>query len=123
MVTILEKVLLHATHAIDDSWTLPYDLQLYEKDVDLKQLTTQLRMLPGILCVYNEKNPQTVLKRVTNLCDVINDVSCSKIMFGKVVKLLGIVLTMPVTIATAERSFSTLHHLKHFYSLQCLNSG
>lgn len=56
MAAALEKVLLDATHGFDDhdSWILPDDLQLYEKDVDLKQLITQLRMLPDLLRVYNE---------------------------------------------------------------------
>ena len=60
MAAALEKFLLDATHGFDnrDSWTLPDDLQLYEKDVDLKQLITQLRMLPDLLCVYNEKIPK-----------------------------------------------------------------
>ena len=117
MAVALEKVLLHATHGFDDSWTLPDELQLYEKDVDLKQLIPQLRMLPDLLRVYNEKNPQTVIKKVTNLrtlCDVMNDVSCSKVMFSEIFKLLRIVLTIPVTTATAERSFSTLRRLKTF---------
>ena len=96
---------------------LPDDLQLYEKDVDIKQLIAQLRMLPDLLRVYNEKNPQTSIKKDTNLrtlCDVMNDVSCSKTMFSEVFKLLHIVLTIPVTTATAEKSFSTLHRLKTF---------
>ena len=96
---------------------LPDDLQLYEKDVDIKQLIAQLRMLPDLLRVYNEKNPHTSIKKVTNLrtlCDVMNDVSCSKTMFSEVFKLLRIVLTIPVTTATAERGFSTLCHLKTF---------
>ena len=66
MAATLEKVLLNATHGFDNSWTLPDDLQLW--------------MLPDLLRVYNEKNPQTVIKWVTNLrtlCDVMNDVSCS----------------------------------------------
>ena len=60
MAAALETVLLDATHGFDDcgSWILPDDLQLYEKDVDLKQLITQLRKLPDLLCVYNEKIPK-----------------------------------------------------------------
>ena len=53
MATALEEVLLDATHGFNDcdSWTLPDDLQLYEKYVDLKQLIIQLRMLPDLLSV------------------------------------------------------------------------
>jgi len=35
-------------------------------------------------------------------------------MFSEVFKLLHLTLTIPVTTATAERSFSTLHHSKTY---------
>ena len=49
--------------------------------------------------------------RVTNvriLCDIMNEVSMSKEMFSKVLRLMKIFYTIPVTTSTAERSFSAL---------------
>ena len=45
---------------------------------------------------------------------IINSVSNSKLLFREVFKLTRIFLTLPVTTATAERTFSTLRHLKTF---------
>ena len=73
--------------------------------------------------VYNEKNLQTNIIKVTNfrtLCDVMNDISC-KTMFSKVFKLLRIFLTIPAhnsnytsNYCHCRKVFSTLRHLKAF---------
>ena len=42
------------------------------------------------------------------LCDTMNIISASKSMLSEVNKLLRILLTIPVTTATAERALSTL---------------
>ena len=44
----------------------------------------------------------------TIICEVMNAVPVSKCMLSKVAKLINIVLTVPVTTATAERIFSIL---------------
>ena len=44
----------------------------------------------------------------------MNSISGSKTMFGQVCELVKIVLTIPVTTATVERSFSSLQGLKTF---------
>lgn len=44
----------------------------------------------------------------------MNNLSFSKRLFSEVFKLLRIVLTVPVTTATAERTFSVLRRLKTF---------
>ena len=67
LAAALEKVLLDAAQnnlqGFNDLAMLPNDLQLYVQDMDIKQLTVQPRMLPNLLRVYNEKNPQTIIKR------------------------------------------------------------
>ena len=67
LAATLEKVLLDAAQnnlqGFNDLAMLPNDLQLYVQDMDIKQLTVQPRMLPNLLRVYNEKNPQTIIKR------------------------------------------------------------
>ena len=76
----------------------------------------QLQMLPDLLKTY-EKNPSVRICKVTNLrtiCEIMNDVISGKSIFREVFKLLKIALTIPVTTATAERTFSTLCRLKTF---------
>jgi len=89
---------------------------MYSKDIDLKRLRIQLKMLTELIRTYNEKNPATPIKKVTNLrtlCDIMTDVSSSKSLLCEVYNLLHIVLTIPVTSATAERCFSALRRLKN----------
>ena len=67
MAAAQDKILLDAAEnkmqGFIKSMMLPDDLHLYEKDADIKQLTAQLKMLPDLLRVYNEKNLQTNIKR------------------------------------------------------------
>ena len=74
-------------------------------------------MLPDLIQAYNEKTPLTTIKTVSNLrtlCEILNDVPSSKSMLREVFHLLRILLTIPVTTATAERTFSCLRRLKTF---------
>ena len=48
----------------------------------------------------------------------MNDLSGSKSLFSEVFKLLQILLTIPVSTAMAECSFSVLRQLKTFYAPQ-----
>ena len=48
------------------------------------------------------------------ICEVMNAVPASESMLSEVAKLINIVLTVPATTATAERTFSTLRHLKSY---------
>ena len=73
-------------------------------------------MLSELIRTYNEKNPATPIKKVTNLrtlCDIMADVSSSKSLLCEVYNLLHIALTIPVTSATAERCFSALKIFLH----------
>ena len=102
----LEKLVLYAIQSDMSSEHLPNELKLFEKDMDILQLSAQLHMLPDLLLAYNDKNPQTVIKKVTNLrtvCEIFNDITYSKTMFSEVFKLLRLTLTIPVTTATAEK--------------------
>ena len=74
-------------------------------------------MLPELIRTYNEKNASTSIKKVTNLrtlCEVMCDVPSSKTLLCEVFNLLHIAITIPVTSATAKRTFSTLRRLKTF---------
>ena len=115
VAAVMEKTLLDAAQNMHEE-ELPSELDMY-KDIDKQCLQVQLRMLPELMRTYNERNPATTIKQITNLktlCEVMNDVTSSKTMFSEVYTLLHTVLTVPVTTATAERTFSTLRRLKTF---------
>ena len=83
----------------------------------MPRLVAQLKMLPALIQTYNERNLLTRITEVTNLrtlCEIMNDISSSKSMLREVFYLLRILLTIPVTTATAERTFSCLRRLKTF---------
>ena len=57
----LEKLALCAIQNDTQSEDLPDELNLYEKDMDILQLSAQLPMLPDLQLAYNNKNPRTVI--------------------------------------------------------------
>ena len=69
----LERTLLQACNDCDSILDIPEEIKLFSKEIDVERLKLQLQMLPDLLRTYNEKNPATVIKRVTNLrtlCDI-----------------------------------------------------
>jgi len=109
LAALLEKTLLDAANSSFSA--IPNELEIYKQDVNIDRLTVQLKMLPDLIRTYNEQNPITSIKQVTiltTLSDVMNAVEASKTLFSKVRTLLQIVHTIPVTSATAERTFSAL---------------
>ena len=74
-------------------------------------------MLPDLVRTYNDLNPTTPIAIITNLrslCEIMNSITSSKTMVSEVYTLLRLVLTIPVTTSTAERTFSALRRLKSF---------
>ena len=91
---------------------------LYQKDIDFDRLQRQLNMLSELVNVANE-NPRfnSGLKKVTSVrtvVDIMQETPGGKLMFGKIRKLAQILMTIPVSTATAERSFSALRRLKTY---------
>ena len=113
----LEKLFLDASNEQRIVGDFPEEIRQYSNDVNLQNLQVQLQMLPNLIKTYNQMHPSTAIKRVTSLrtlCEVIQSISGSRIMFSEVCRLLHIALTIPVTSATAERSFSVLRRLKTY---------
>ena len=52
--------------------------------------------------------------KVSTICEVMNSSDLGKSMFTEVHKLLTIYLTVPMTSATAEQTFSSLWRLKNY---------
>ena len=80
----------------------------------LHQPRTQLQMLPNLLITYNENADQKIVQ-VTTLCTICDIFNAVLSLFGDIFRLLRILLTMLVTTATAERTFSTLQRLKPYF--------
>ena len=117
LATVLEKLLLDSANdkSTNGSGELPEELQLCKNDIDLAKLKLQWLMLPDLIRTRNAKSPNTVPVKVTNVRTIyeIMNVGIGK-MLSKVFRLLPIVFTLPVTTATAERTFSALRRLKTY---------
>ena len=114
----LEKLLIDAANGSFTDGDLSQEIiELYSRDLDKASLSNQLKMLPQLVHTYNAGNPQTPIREVTSLrtmCDIMNSISVSRTLFNQIDRLLHIILTVPVTTSTAERSFSTLRRLKTY---------
>ena len=110
----IENLILNAINAGEYS-EIP-ELELYKKDVNSVNLKAQLQMLPNLLKAYNENTGQKIVKVTTlrTMCAIFNAVPSSKSLFQDIFILLRILLTIPVTTATAERTFSALRRLKTY---------
>ena len=114
LAAALEKTLLCA---FDCEYSIPDEISLYSKDVNIDKLKLQIQMLLDLLKSYNQANPSQTIISVTSLrtlCDLMNSIESSKTMLSEVFQLLRIILTMLITSATAERTFSTMRRLKNF---------
>lgn len=88
----------------------------YATDLKFDRLAVQLSMLPDLLKTANELH-QMGIKRVTSIntiCEVMNTCKFAKNMLSEVDRLLRVYLTIPMSSATAERTFSSLRRLKNY---------
>ena len=95
MAAMIETLLVTAANSTStDLGELPEELKLYENDIDLKKLKTQLQMFPDLVQTRNVKVPNCIpIKSVTNvrtICDIMNEINISKEMLSEVLKLLKI---------------------------------
>ena len=90
--------------------------ELCESEIDFKRLEAQLAMLPDLVKTVNLQSVsqgQVVIRQViaiSTVCDIMNSSFFGKSMFSEVYELLRIYLTVPMTSASAERTFSTLRY-------------
>ncbi len=95
---------------------VPQDIcTMYKKDIDFSKLSLHLKMLPdAIKAVPLDGITIREITRVQTLCDDFNKQASFKMMLSEVHKLVLLYLTVPVTTATAERSFSGLKRIKTY---------
>ena len=82
-------------------------------DINIERLKVQLAMLPDVIKTAFDGS----IKKVTNIRTIADAMTKSTIyqsMLCEVDKLLLLYLTIPVTTATAERSFSSLRRVKTY---------
>ena len=81
----------------------------YKDDINLSDLNRHLLLLPDII---NKQLPR--VKKVTSIntiCEAMNTSNAFKEMLPTVHRLLRLYLTLPITSATSERTFSALRWL------------
>ena len=81
--------------------------EVYAGDIDFVALTRQLTSLQDVS--DDESKP---IKYIKTICEIVNNSPIYKRSFSEVHILLLIYLTIPVTTATCERTFSVLKRIK-----------
>ena len=85
------------------------------KDIDVKKLELHLKMLPDAIKTVSLDGMQIrKVTRVQTICNVFNKQTSFKALLSEVHKLVLLYLTIPVTTATAGRSFSGLKRIKTY---------
>ena len=112
IVNEIESTLIEFANGNTEKSISP-ELEMYLKDdFELARLKIQLSMLPDAI-----KTSSMGIKKVTNvrtIANVMNESPIYKGMLQEVDRLLKLYLTFPVTTSTAERSFSSLRHIKTY---------
>ena len=113
LIADIERLLLSASNG--QECLVPESIQsMYAMDLNLPHLLTHLQMLPDIVRRNNEITGLAI-RKVTNvrtICDVMNTVPGAKSLCTQLHCLLLLFLTVPVSTATAERTFSAMRRLK-----------
>ncbi|KAL3048030.1 hypothetical protein OYC64_006752 [Pagothenia borchgrevinki] len=91
---------------------------MYTGDVDMERLSTQLSLFPAVLQAHNSSAAERAITQVTKVATIADMLAAqgrgTQSLFSEVDKLLRLYLTVPMSNATAERSFSSLRRLKTF---------
>jgi hypothetical protein len=109
-----EQLMLHA--ATSDSWSndvdniLQHVVNHFGSDVDGVRLGIQLKMLPMAVNADGSKQ----FSQLSDVIDALISLGNARDMFCEVNKLIRLLLTIPASSSTAERSFSALRRLKSY---------
>lgn len=96
-------------------------LTFYKHDLDEGKLLRKIKMLPDFVQEMKKNTQLKAITTVRSLAEILKSSTLAIGMFSEVVKLLKIFLTIPVTTATAERSFSALRRLKTYLRSVTIN--
>ena len=81
-------------------------------DIDFEKLELQLQLLPDAIKAVPLQG--IAITHVTKVQTIFQEQSSLKVMLSNIHKLMLIFLTVPITTATAERSFSALRCIKTY---------
>ena len=111
VVADIERLLLDSANGITRD--IPESITTtYRGDIDKEHLFLHLQMLPDAINQYSVSAfPIRNITSVRTLCDVLN-FGGTKQLLSQVPILLQFFLTIPVTTATSEWTFSALRRLK-----------
>ena len=109
-VLALESVLLNAANGLNYKDQLKVVQQYcYKDDFNFSRLDSQLGILAdGIKVALPSVKKVTSMRTI---CDAMNAQTVYKTMLSEVHKQLRLYLTVPITTATSERTFSALRHV------------
>ena len=118
IVMEMEKLILSASNDdFKDQVVIPELMRNnYESDLKMDTLAVQLKQIPALVARHRERTGQKI-KKITNvrtLCGIMNANPVSKSMYTELHLLLKLFFTIPVTTATAERTFSAMRRLKTY---------
>ena len=82
--------------------------ELYSSVIDSEKFVRQLSMFQDFIQASKPTQGIRNITKITTICEIMNSSDLGKSMFTEVHKLLTIYLTVPMTSATAERTFSSL---------------
>ena len=113
----IEKLLLTSVNGERESSVIPEVIRkTYSDDLNYERLEIQLKMLPDLIADMRSSGEVPGLKRISSVRSLANIMKqgSGAVMFSEVRMLIKLFLTIPVTTASAERSFSALRRLKTY---------
>ena len=111
-VRAIERILISSANGSTSSFSDRFQ-EVYGKDIDIHKLSLKLQLLPD--AIRSSSTTTIEVTKIQTICDVLNDQSgVKKTLLTEVHKLLRIYYTIPVTTASAKRSFSVLKCIKTY---------
>ena len=107
----MENVLIGGFNRNDVESNLEYIGRQFEGDIDTYRLQTELTLLPRIAESANKKVGSI---NIADTFDILRSAGVRKVLIPEVIKLAKLIMLMPATNATSERSFSALKRLKTY---------
>ncbi|CAG2184616.1 unnamed protein product [Mytilus edulis] len=106
-----EQVLLKCIKGVDFSDEFKIVCQFYKEDLHEANLQCQLRLFATI---FESATPREDIVLANIITFIRGLTQRERVLLSEVVTVLKLVLVLPATNATSERSFSTLRHIKTY---------
>ena len=107
----VEKFLLNVSNnsAHDQDDLIRGIMEFCDCDIDIQRLEAQVHMIYEFLKSVINTNQMKIkqITKISTICETLNLCNVAKQMFREFDKLIKLYLTIPVTTASAEHTFST----------------